>query len=592
MLVNDEGRVVVLDFGLVTEVAQHPEDEGLVGTVSHMAPEQAEGRAVGPQADEYSLGVVLYQALTARSPFLGAPPEVLRQKQQSDPPSPRSLSAAVPADLDELCMDLLNRDPARRPPAGEVLRRLRQDEDSGLISLGRGDVFIGRRRESDALWEAYERARAGQATAVVVQGESGVGRTTLVRHFAAEVLARVPEAVALSGRCYERESVPYKAVDGLVDALSRLLRDAHDRAELVPVEAAVLGQVFPVLKPYVPERGADEEDPARLRTRMFAALRELLARLAERGPLVITIDDLQWADQDSLQLLTELMRPPEAPRLMLVATVRRSHEASTGLPPPWYGITRHLVPLVLDSLPLDEAAELARILGAPDAERVAKEAAGHPLFIDELVRRARESGGGPTLRLDDALWARIQRQGEAARHLLSIVALAGAPLVQETAAVAAALSLDELGRGENGLRGANLVRTTGPRATDLDRELPRPRARGDRRSGGTSLGSGASCTGSWPPRWSTPGTARSRSCRVTIAKRARWTRRRGIRRRRRPRRPKRWPSIARRVSTVRPSTCVPRTAPRGARCTPRWARRWPTPGEAARRRRRSSRRRP
>jgi tetratricopeptide (TPR) repeat protein len=456
VLVTQEGRVVILDFGLVAE-AQRAEDEGLVGTVSCMAPEQAAGLPAGLPADWYSVGVVLYQTLTGRSPFLGPPPDVLLQKQVQDPPSPRTLLPSVPADLDALCMDLLQRDPARRPTAAEVLRRLHQEADSEPVALA--DVFIGRRREHEILWQAYEK---GQAAAVVVQGESGVGKSTLVRHFVAGVLEKVPEAVALAGRCYERESVPYKAVDGVMDALSRHLRDTPERADLIPPEAAVLGQVFPVLRPYVPEPSGQEEDPARLRGRMFAALRELMGRMAERGPLIVSVDDLQWADADSLQLLTELMRPPDAPRLLLLATVRRSHEAPTGLPPPWYAISGNLTPLTLDALLPDEATELARLLGATDAEKVAREAGGHPLFIDELVRQP-----GHADNLDDALWARIQRQEEAARHFLEIVALAGTPVDQESAAGASSLELDELQRVTSHLRGAHLTRTTGPRPTDL-----------------------------------------------------------------------------------------------------------------------------
>jgi eukaryotic-like serine/threonine-protein kinase len=472
ILVSPDGRVVVLDFGLVVAAAAaRRAEDGLAGTVSHMAPEQAAGRPVGPEADWYAVGVVLYQALTGLPPFAGTQAEVLLQKQLRDPTPPRALVPSVPEDLDELCRQLLHREPSRRPAAAQVLQFLAFDEISSVMVEPpvAGDLLVGRQREREQLHEALLSARGGQATAVVVQGESGVGKSTLVRHFVAEVLAREPAAVALVGRCYERESVPYKAVDGVVDALARYLGDAPDARQLVTPESAVLGQVFPVLRAHVPERGDADEDPARLRTRMFAALRELLARLAERGPLVIAIDDLQWADADSLGLLTELMRRPDEPRLLLVATVRRTHDASShgGLPPPWYGISGHLTPLVLDSLPLDDAVELARRLGATDAERTAKEAQGHPLFIDELVRRAREPGQPERLRLDDALWARIQRQDEAARHLLEIVALAGAPLVQETAAAAAALELDELARVEAALRGANLARTSGPRPSDL-----------------------------------------------------------------------------------------------------------------------------
>lgn len=189
VMVDGEGRVVLLDFGLAANVSDRARagETHAVGTAEYMAPEQAASKPVGPEADWYSVGVVLYEALTGKLPYQGSSLEVLMDKQRYEPPPPRAVSAGVPADLDALCVDLLRFDPSARPSGRDVLRRLgAEDVVRGAppsSSLHHRAPFIGRQRELDALARAFEDTREGTPVTVVVSGESGVGKSALVRRF-------------------------------------------------------------------------------------------------------------------------------------------------------------------------------------------------------------------------------------------------------------------------------------------------------------------------------------------------------------------------------------------------------------------------
>jgi tRNA A-37 threonylcarbamoyl transferase component Bud32 len=487
VMVANDGRVVILDLGLVRDAAEVTvlDEDVVVGTISHMAPEQAAGTDVGPPADWYSVGAVLYQCLTGRHPFEGDAFDVLTRKQNEDPPRPRELQPNAPVDLDALCMDLLAREPSKRPTGAAVLRRLEGRSDTappaGQSAAAVLAPFVGRSREMDALREAFERARAGNTTTLVVEGESGVGKSAMVKRFT-RGLAEKEDVLVLAGRCYEREDVPYKAIDGVIDSLSNHLsslsrRDAH---QVLPPTAFVLSHAFPVLR-RVP---AMELGPAmklggiqESRSLLFGALRDLFANLARQKPLVVVIDDMQWADADSLTLLAELLRAP-APPMLLIATARATRDSAsqpvhgTSGPPSPFGLPGDVRVLPLPRLTEEEGLELVTMLAgnmsASVARRIAAEAGGHPLFVDELVRHSLLTGGkAPTnVLLDDALVARVARLDPDARALLELLAVAGVALPQDLAMRAAGLPFAEFANLAQTLRAAHLARTHGWRGAD------------------------------------------------------------------------------------------------------------------------------
>ena len=129
VLVTAEGRVVVLDFGLVSNStrieadAQDPDRTiggSVFGTPAYMSPEQAVGEQITTSSDWYSVGCILFEALTGRLPFEGSVLQILKQKEELEPPPPSSIVSGVPEDLDQLCCTLLRRNAADRPPGDEV----------------------------------------------------------------------------------------------------------------------------------------------------------------------------------------------------------------------------------------------------------------------------------------------------------------------------------------------------------------------------------------------------------------------------------------------------------------------------------------
>jgi hypothetical protein len=486
VLVTPQGRVVLLDFGLVTEFGTGREDTIDFGTPAYMSPEHGTAAAFTAATDWYSVGVMLFKALTGTLPFEGGGAEVIASKRELDAPEPRTRVVEVPAHLNELCRRLLSRLPAVRFAAVDSLLRLggsaepRRTVKPVPPTTAASLPLVGREMHLQALTDAFDSSKSGRAVTVYVHGGSGLGKTALVQRFLETVREREPDAVVMSGRCFERESVPYKALDGIVDALSRYLRRLpHATVEaLLPRDVLALTRVFPVLRRVdavseARQRAAEIPDAQELRRRAFGAFRELFARLSSRHAVVLCIDDLQWGDADSSALLIELLRPPDAPMLLLVATYRSEDARSSvalqrllndGATSIGHASVREVV---VGELSRHEAGVLAdRLLSEVDDNSLRKhaaivlEAGGNPYLLAELARFVRmterdlpltvpgNSGAGlgdvREITLDEVIMTRVGELPEPARRLLEILAVFGGPLDPSAACRIAAIERQEL----------------------------------------------------------------------------------------------------------------------------------------------------
>ena len=459
--VTPEGRVVLLDFGLAERAVGSPggSQRTVAGTPRYMSPEQIRAEVTTPASDMFAVGCILYELLQGRSAFGGSLREIQVNKAAGEEPS--ALPRGGPdADLADLAIALLAREPAARPDARAVIRRLGGDARPLATTFGVGadGDFIGREQEIASLRTSLRQvSEEKRPRAVVVVGPSGIGKTTLVKRFLAEITRESQLAqlalLALSSRCHPQETIPFKALDAVMEGLAT---HAATRVELGAISGArahALVRLFPALQaiPALANHPPPEVQPdnAELRALGFRALRDLLAYLAGQGPIAIWIDDAQWDDADSVALLDAVLSGADAPPILLVVGLRTGNLES--------GIVRRLVdarPMVptcrLEVGPLGEG-EVARLaalfLAGGDEEghipRVVGESGGNPFVARELARYL-ASAPAESGRLDvqGLVATRLESLPSHERALLAVVSIAVRPLTVPCALAAAGLGAE------------------------------------------------------------------------------------------------------------------------------------------------------
>jgi serine/threonine protein kinase/ABC-type transport system substrate-binding protein len=459
--------VRVADFGLAVVQRQHRlTGSGLVvGTLSYLAPEQLLRHEIDFSTDLYALGVVLYELLTGGTPFSGSIASLMYSVVNVTPARPAELGVSLPAEIESLVMQCLERDRRRRPPSAAVLAEtlkscMSQVRDRDALSQPHrasssrtiahpGPPLIGRQKELSLLHD-HLTASATEASFMLIGGPAGIGKSRLIDEV--ERLASMRGVLILRSAIAGMEhSLPYAGLCRLIEEHLRL-RGAADLSDLAPE----LVQRFPLLME-VPELRAHARAapplPITDRLSVFDALARAFIRIATAQPVMIVIEDLHAGDI-SVEALGHIGARLTAVPVFLVGTYRsdeidRAHPMTSLIEA--CRKSRHGALLELGPLTLDAHRQLvAALVGSERIEdeallRTFEATEGHPLFATELVRSLMEShelvkaeSGVWRLASDAAISAeslpatiqqaverRLERLSNRHRDLLSAAAVAG-----------------------------------------------------------------------------------------------------------------------------------------------------------------------
>lgn len=358
-------RIYLIDWGIASRIAERGDGQspGAIAsalpkeaTLAYLAPEQTGllNRPCDERADLYALGVTFYELLLGVRPFLDEDPKALLHSHLTRPPRPPvEVDPRIPKVISDIVLKLLAKMPENRYASAHGLERdlveaLGQWERLGRVepfTLGRSDeaksfriphTMYGREADLEEVRSAFERARSGGAELLLITGQGGIGKSSLVREARGRMMRE--GAHVAEGKFEQfRGAMPYASV---ADALRGLLRQVLGESDRElenwrSLLLAALGGNASVLVPLLPELArilgptepSPELAPPEAEARFQLVIRQFVSVFAQPArPLVLLLDDLQWAEPASLRLLQSILTSPGS-RHLLVTGAYRDHDA-------------------------------------------------------------------------------------------------------------------------------------------------------------------------------------------------------------------------------------------------------------------------
>lgn len=413
----------------------------------YLAPEQILGQPLDARTDLYALGVILYQLFTGHLPFSGSDTEILQAHLRKAPRPPRELMPQLSLSLEHLIRKLLAKNPNDRYASAQQARLI----SSSLLIHGdepnqQTPLLVGRATQLKALRECWEEAQSGHGQLVFITGENGVGKTSLAQQAAAQC----QPPVLLSAQCQEIAGGPaYQLFAAVLQNYFATVPPECKEDEcrwLIGNFIHLIPQGRKML-PEIPAPPALELEQEQLR--LMSSMTQFIKIATQERPWMILLDDLQWADNSSLELLHYLGRHLPGMALMIVGIYRESDVASEHL---LHQTLRDLsaypgyLQLALERLE-EEAVEqlLTQFLQQPAppeiSRRIYQQTEGNPFYVEEIIQALVEEGqirlqGGqwyfpdsaeirlpPSVR--EAVWARIGQLSPDTQSLLRQAAVMG-----------------------------------------------------------------------------------------------------------------------------------------------------------------------
>ena len=489
-------------FGFALALRDYGEDLGsaeiplLREALAYVSPELTGrmNRRSDYRTDFYSLGATFYEWLTGRAPFAANDPlEMIHQQIARNPASPSEVEQSVPAALSDIVMRLLAKDAAERYQSARGLgadleEARRQWIEGGNIepfALGGHDVserflipqkLYGRDVEVKQLLGAFDRVSKGATSLMLVSGYSGIGKTSLIQELYRPIVRQ--RGYFISGKFDQvARSEPFGALIQAFRALVRQLLCESDECvarwrtrlqEALGPNGGVLAEVVPELERIIgPQAPAVSLGPAEARNRFQLVFQNFVGVLARaEHPLVVFLDDLQWADPATLSLLQPLLSSTAINHFLLIGAYRDNEVDET------HPLMRALVKLESASVEIDRMTlgplalpdltqfvhdtvrgELSDVV--PLAGLIWKKTAGNSFFVIQFLKTLHQEGllehdhanGRWTCRLQDVVRAsltdnvidlmtrKIQRLSEKTQQTLTLAACIGNPFNRETLAI-------------------------------------------------------------------------------------------------------------------------------------------------------------